>query len=40
VSIDGAPSAWTDAGPPLKMMPAGLRRSSSAAVMVCGTISL
>ena len=39
-STEGAPSTWTEAGPPLKMMPAGLRSASSCAVIVWGTISL
>src|SRR2546421_1772006 len=38
-STDGAPSTWTDAGPPLKITPAGLRAFSSSAVIVYGTIS-
>ena len=36
VSTDGAPSACTDAGPPLRMTPAGLRARTSSAVIVCG----
>ncbi len=39
-SNDGAPSTCTDAGPPLKMMPAGLRASRSVRGMSRGTISL
>src|SRR6478609_4784829 len=38
-SMVGAPSWWTDLGPPEKMRPAGLRSASSAAMIVCGTIS-
>src|SRR5947209_1700926 len=38
-SIAGAPSTCTDLGPPLRMMPAGLRASISATDMLCGTIS-
>src|SRR3954454_18861164 len=38
-SMEGAPSTCTDAGPPLKMIPAGLRSRISSAVIVCGTIS-
>ncbi len=39
-SMCGAPSTWTDLGPPLKITPAGRRAATSAAVMVWGTISL
>jgi hypothetical protein len=35
----GAPSAYTEAGPPDKMIALGLRASISATGMVCGTIS-
>src|SRR5881227_1878059 len=38
-SIVGAPSTCTDFGPPLKMMPLGLRASMSAIGMSRGTIS-
>src|SRR5881394_931253 len=38
-SIDGAPSTCTDLGPPLRMMPAGLRASISSMGMAWGTIS-
>src|SRR3990170_1841641 len=38
-SMRGAPAVWTDAGPPLKMTPAGLRARISSAVIVWGTIS-
>ena len=36
----GAPSTCTDFGPPLRMIPAGAPAAISAAVIVCGTISL
>jgi hypothetical protein len=36
----GAPSTWTEAGPPLKMIPLGRRASISATGIVWGTISL
>ncbi len=39
-SMRGASSTCTEAGPPLKMTPAGARSAISAAVMVWGTISL
>ena len=39
-SMIGAPSTWTDLGPPEKMMPAGRAAATSSAVIVCGTISL
>ena len=35
----GAPSAYTDAGPPERMIAFGLRASISATGIVCGTIS-
>ena len=38
-SMLGAPSTWTDFGPPEKLMPAGRRASISATGMVWGTIS-
>src|SRR5688572_12176993 len=38
-SMVGAPSTWTDFGPPLRMIPLGLRASISDTGMVCGTIS-
>ena len=38
-SITGAPGTCTLFGPPLKITPAGARAASSAAVIVCGTIS-
>ena len=39
-SSDGDPSSYTRDGPPLSTMPTGLRAAISAAVIVCGTISL
>ena len=39
-STEGAPSTWTEAGPPLKMTPAGLRAAICSAVSEEGTISL
>ncbi len=39
-SMDGAPSAYTEAGPPERMIPAGWRAATSSAEMVLGTISL
>ena len=39
VSMFGAPSACTDAGPPEKITPFGLRRAISSAEMSWGTIS-
>ena len=38
-STDGAPSAYTLAGPPDRMIAVGRRASSSATGVVCGTIS-
>src|SRR5947208_16640264 len=38
--MPGAPSTWTDLGPPLKTIPLGLRASISATGMSRGTISL
>ena len=35
----GAPSAYTLDGPPLSTMPSGFFAATSAAVIVCGTIS-
>src|SRR5450432_3004747 len=39
-SIDGAPSAYTDDGPPERITAAGLRATMSSTDIVCGTISL
>ena len=39
-STDGAPSAYTDDGPPDRITAAGRRATMSATGMVCGTISL
>ena len=39
VSMPGAPSAYTDDGPPLRMIAFGLRASMSATGSECGTIS-
>ena len=36
----GAPSAYTDDGPPDRMTALGARARISSAVIVCGTISL
>src|SRR5262245_1392175 len=38
-STSGAPSSYTDAGPPDSTMPAGRRAASSDALRPCGTIS-
>ena len=38
-STAGAPAAYTDDGPPDRMIAAGLRASISATGIVCGTIS-
>ncbi len=38
-SMCGAPSAYTEAGPPERMIAAGARRATSSAVMSNGTIS-
>ena len=39
-STDGAPSAYTDEGPPDRITAAGRRARSSSTGIVCGTISL
>ena len=39
VSMPGAPSAYTDDGPPDRMIAFGLRASISSTGIVCGTIS-
>ena len=39
VHVEGAPSTWTEAGPPEKMIPLGRRASISATGMSRGTIS-
>jgi hypothetical protein len=39
VSISGAPSEYTDAGPPERMRAIGLRRRMSCALERCETIS-
>ena len=39
VSMPGAPSSYTDDGPPDRMIAFGLRASISATGIVCGTIS-
>ena len=39
-SSEGDPSSYTLDGPPLSTMPAGCFAATSAAVIVCGTISL
>ena len=38
-STRGAPSAYTEAGPPERISAVGFRRRTSAAVSVCGTSS-
>jgi len=39
VSTFGAPSAYTEAGPPERITAYGFRRATSAAEIVCGTSS-
>ena len=39
VEMPGAPSAYTEDGPPDRMIALGLRASMSATGIVCGTIS-
>ena len=39
-SRSGEPASYTLDGPPLSTMPTGFLAASSAAEMVCGTISL
>ena len=39
-SSAGAPGSYTDDGPPERMSPTGFFAAISAAVAVCGTISL